>query len=81
MTSASNISSRPVNTRPILATGGEGGAYTLVDDLRRTSLRLRRSGTFTYTVDVLYNDGTPTTTIGPFEVTGSSDRTPTRRQR
>jgi len=71
-----------VNDQPILASGGEGSVYTLVDDLGQSSRRLRR-GTLTYSVDVLFNDGTPTQTVGPFTVGAddTSSRTPVRRSR
>jgi hypothetical protein len=73
----------PVNDLPILASGGEGSLYTLVDDLAQTSRRTRRGGTLTYTVDVLFNDGTPTATAGPFEVAAAAERAgaPQRRGR
>lgn len=70
----------PVNSEPILASGGEGSVYTLVDDLGQSSRRLRR-GTLTYSVDVVYNDGTPTRTVGPFTIGSSDESSPVRRRR
>jgi len=56
-----------VNDQPIVA-GAEGSVYTLVDELGQASRRLRHGGSLAYTVDVLYNDGSPTTTLGPFAI-------------
>lgn len=72
----------PVNEAPVLASGGEGSVYRLVDDLSQVSRRLSRSGSFTYSIDVLYNDGTEPSTVGPFVVEmGGREEVPARRRR
>lgn len=58
-----------VNTELIAARGGEGSVYSLVDKAEGTSRRVRRDATVQYELDVVYNDGTATRTVGPFAVT------------
>lgn len=58
-----------VNDQIIAARGGEGSVYSVVDRAEGTSRRVRRDATSQYEVDVVYNDGTPTLTVGPFAVT------------
>lgn len=68
-----------VNDSLILARGGEGNVYSLVDvAVTGTSRRVTR-GAGSYVVEVVYNDGTTSRFVGPFSV-GSDDRETGRRR-
>lgn len=70
-----------VNDSLILARGGEGNVYTLVDGVVRTSSRRTTTAVASsYLVEIVYSDGTPSKMVGPFSVGTDSPAGATRRR-
>ena len=64
-----------VNDQLILARGGEGNVYTIVDSAAATATRraVRGDAQAQYLVEVVYNDGTASRFVGPFAVDAQRD--------